>query len=182
MPSSSTKAAEMTSYDAICTALFTRIHGRPTRHGYKTLKKEASDLANKVDNLTFAWSWDPATGEEYGLLAEIIGDIEYTHLTNLIWIQEVEPQWHNPAITNATATHMRKRMEEEWEEKHKWWYTIHKGFIHGVTMNMHNKLDKQYYSQLKHVNTANCNTTPIQILEHLDTCWCPLDVQARKIL
>ncbi len=43
-------------------------------------------------------------------------------------------------------------------------------------------LDKQYYSQLKHVNTAYCNITPIQILEHLNTCWRPLDVQARKIL
>ena len=47
---------------------------------------------------------------------------------------------------------------------------------------MHDTLDEQYYSQLKHVSTAYCNTTPIQILEHLDTRWCPLDVQACKIL
>ncbi len=64
MPSSSAKAAETTSYDAIRTAPFTRIHGQPTRHDYKTLKKEASDLASKVDNLIFARSQDPATGEE----------------------------------------------------------------------------------------------------------------------
>ncbi len=43
-------------------------------------------------------------------------------------------------------------------------------------------LDKQYYSQLKNIDTAHCNTTPIQILIHLDTSWCPLDVQARNIL
>ncbi len=72
MPSSSAKGVETMSYDAIYTAPFTRLHGWPTRNDYKTLKKEASDLASKVDNLTFAWSWDPATGEEYGLLAEII--------------------------------------------------------------------------------------------------------------
>ena len=49
-------------------------------------------------------------------------------------------------------------------------------------MNMRNALDKQYYSQLKNITTAYRNTTPIQILEHLDTRWCPLDVRARKLL
>jgi hypothetical protein len=127
------------------------------------------------------WSQDPATGEEYGLLAEIIGDVESTHLTNLIWIQEVEPQRYDPAITNATATHTRKCMEDEWEEKHKLWY-IRKGFLCRVTMNMQDALDKQYYSQLKNINIAYCNTTPIQILKHLNTRWCPLDIQACKIL
>ena len=72
-------------------------------------------------------------------------------------------------------------MEEEWEEKHESWL-IRKGFLHGVPMNMRNALDEQYYLQLKHINTAYRNTTPIQILEHLDTRWCPLDVCARKLL
>ena len=49
-------------------------------------------------------------------------------------------------------------------------------------MNMWDALDEQYYSQLKNVNTAYHNTTPIQILVHLNTRWCPLDVQACKIL
>jgi len=72
-------------------------------------------------------------------------------------------------------------MEEEWEEKRVSWF-IRKGFLRGTTMNMRDALGEQYYSQLKHINTAYRNTTPIQILEHLDTRWCPLDVQARKIL
>jgi hypothetical protein len=59
-------------------------------------------------------------------------------------------------------------MEEEWEEKRKSWY-IRKGFLRGVVMNMQDVLDKQYYSQLEHVNTTYRNTTPIQILDHLDT-------------
>ena len=80
---SSAKAAETTAYDTVCTAPFTRIHGRTTRQDYKTLKQEASDLASEVDNITFAWSRDQETGEEYGLLAEIIGDAKYAHLTNL---------------------------------------------------------------------------------------------------
>jgi hypothetical protein len=127
------------------------------RQDYELLKKEASDLASKVDNIIFAWSCDQATGEEYGLLAEIIGDIKYTHLTNLNWAQEMEPATYDPAITAATATHTRKRLEEEWEEKYKSWF-IQKGFLRGVTMNMRNVLDKQYYSQLKHINTAYRNS------------------------
>jgi hypothetical protein len=74
MPSSIVKVAETTSYNGVCATPFTRIHGRPTRQDYKLLKKEASDLASEVDTITFAWSRDTATGEEYGLLAEIIGD------------------------------------------------------------------------------------------------------------
>jgi hypothetical protein len=49
-------------------------------------------------------------------------------------------------------------------------------------MNLHNALDKQYYLQLKHINTAYRNITTNQILKHLDTCRCPLDIQACKIL
>ena len=117
MPSSSAKTAEASSYHTVRAVPFTRIHGRPTRHDYENLKKEASDLARKVGNLTFNCCRDPAMGEEYGLLAEIIRDVEYTHLTNLMWQQEVEPASYNPAITAATTTHTHKRMEEEWEEK-----------------------------------------------------------------
>ena len=72
MPSSSAKAVETTSYDGVRATPFTRIHGRPTRQDYELLKKEASDLASKVENITFTCSRDTATGEEYGLLAEIM--------------------------------------------------------------------------------------------------------------
>ena len=146
MPSSSAKAGEMTSsYDTVRAKPFTRIHGHLTRQDYKLIKKEASDLASEVENITFTWSCDTATGEDYGLLAEIIGNDEYTHLTNLNWTQEMEPALYDPAITAATATHMQKRMEEEWEDKCKSWL-IWKGFLRGVTMNMCNALDEQYYS------------------------------------
>jgi hypothetical protein len=89
MPSSSAKAAETTSYNKVHSALFTQIHGCLTRQDYKTIKQEVSDLASEVDNITFAWSCNKATGEEDGLLAEIIRDAEYTHLTSLNWTQEI---------------------------------------------------------------------------------------------
>jgi hypothetical protein len=45
---------------------------------------------------------------------------------------------------------------------------------------MRDALDKNWYSQLKHLHTAYRNVQPIQILEHLNTRWCPLDVNAKK--
>ena len=91
-----------------------KIHGRPTRSDYKNFKKEASDLASKLEDITYDWSRSPS-GDEYGLLAKIIGEDEYNHLTNLTWVQEVQPNTYDPNITDTTATHTRKRMEQEWE-------------------------------------------------------------------
>ncbi len=56
----------------------------------------------------------------------------------------MEPAKYDLTITAATATHTWKRLEEEWEEKCKLWF-IQKGFLLGVTMNMLDALDKQYY-------------------------------------
>jgi hypothetical protein len=72
-------------------------------------------------------------------------------------------------------------MEQEWERTRKTW-AIHKGFLRGVAANFRDALDKNWYSQLKCVHTPYCNTTPIQISEHLNSRWCPLDVHTKKHL
>ena len=106
MPSTIKTLKNMT-YDTVRFLSFIKIHGRPTRSDYKNLKKEASDLASELDDITYDWSLSP-TSEEYGLLAEIIGKEEYNHLTNLTWIQEVEFNTYDPNITDTTGTHTRK--------------------------------------------------------------------------
>jgi hypothetical protein len=104
MPSASmAKMVETTAYDAVSANPFMHIHGRLTRNDYKTLKKEASDLASEVKDITFDWARDTNTGNEYGLLTEIIGEPKYTLLTGILWVQEVEPVKYNPAIAAATA-------------------------------------------------------------------------------
>ena len=164
------------------TAPFTRIHGRPSRSDYETIKQEATTIASKVEDITYDWSRDAATGDEYGLLAEILGAVEYDHQTGIdTYVEETEPDSYDPEITNATPTHMRKCLEEEWDHVRTCWY-ICKGFLKGVTANLREALDKQFYSQLKHRHSAYRNTTPYQILDHLDTVWCPLNVQAKKKL
>jgi hypothetical protein len=81
MPST-TKSIEAETYKAVLATPFTKIHGCPTRNNYENLKKEASDLASELEDITYDWTCAP-TGEEYGLLVEIIGKDKYQHLTNL---------------------------------------------------------------------------------------------------
>ena len=100
---STIKTLENTTYDTVRFSPFTKIHGHPTRSDYENLKKEASDLASELDNITYNWSQSP-TSEDYGLLAKIIVKDKYNHLTNLIWVQEVEPDTYDPNITDTKAT------------------------------------------------------------------------------
>jgi hypothetical protein len=179
MPSSA-KQAETTAFDAVRATPFTRIHGRPTRANYDLLKSEAGALASEVEDMTYAWSKNAT--DNYGLLADIIGADEYDDLTNIdTYVVPNEPPAYDPTITNATLTHERKRKEEEWDEIRQSWF-IRKGFLRGVSDNLRDALDEQYYSQLRHRLTAYRNVTPFQILEHLNDRWCPLDVQAKKEL
>ncbi len=57
MPSTA-KQAETTAYDLVRAKPFPRVHGRPTRKDYETLKEEASALVSKVEDITYAWSRD----------------------------------------------------------------------------------------------------------------------------
>ena len=106
MPSTA-KQAEATAYEGVRSHPFTRIHGRPTRNDFDTLKEEASMLACEVEDINYPWS-KSATGE-YGLLANIIGGAEYDHLTGIsTYTEQHEPAAYDATITNATATHERK--------------------------------------------------------------------------
>jgi hypothetical protein len=111
MPST-IKTLKNTTYDMVRFFAFIKIHDCPMQSNYKILKKKASDLASELDDITYDWLQSPIR-EEYGLLAEIIGEDKYQHLTNLTWVQEVEPATYDPAINDTTATHTRKQIEQE---------------------------------------------------------------------
>ncbi len=80
MPSTA-KQAETTTHKSVHAKPFTRVHGRPTRKDYETIKEEASALESEVEDITYAWSRDAAN--EYGLLADIIGFNNYDNLTGI---------------------------------------------------------------------------------------------------
>ncbi len=133
-----------------------------------------------MDNITYAWSKNVTNN--YGLLADILGVDEYDNLTGIsMYTIPHESASYDPNITDATPTHTRKQMEEEWELVRTSWF-IRKGFLRGVVNNLWDALDEQYYSQLRHRLKAYRNITPYQILEHLNNRWCPLDVKGKKEL
>lgn len=128
------------------------------------------------------YEWSKTATDNYGLLADIIGADEYEDLTNIdTYGAPIKPLSYDPTINNAMPTHKWKRKEEDWKAIRQAWF-IHKGFLQGMVDNLRDALNKQYYSQLRHCLTAYRNITPYQILEHLNDCWCPLDVQAKKEL
>jgi hypothetical protein len=157
-----------------------RVHGRPTRNDYETIKSEASALASEVEDITYAWSKNAT--DNYGFLGNILGVNEYEELTNInTYTIPIEPASSDTSITNARLTHERKWKEEEWDLIQTLWF-IQKGFLRGIINNLRDALNEQYYSQLKHQLMAYQNVTPFQILEHLNDRWCPLDIKAKKAL
>ena len=66
---------------------------------------------------------------------------EYDELTGIdTYTIPAEPASYDPAVTNATPTHERKRCEEEWELVRTSWF-IRKGILRGVIDNLRDALD-----------------------------------------
>jgi hypothetical protein len=117
------------------------VHGRPTRRDYEVLKEEACASASEVDYITYAWSKNIT--DNYGLLADILGVNKYNNLTGIAtYAIPHEPASYDPNVTDATPTHTRKQMEEEWELVQTSCF-IQKGFLCGVVDNLRDALDEQ---------------------------------------
>jgi hypothetical protein len=113
MPSTA-KQAKRIALESICAIPFTRVHGRPTHPTYKTLKEEASALASKVEDITYAWSKNAT--DNYRLLANILRADKYDELTGInSYAIPCKSASYNPTITNVTLMHERKRKEVEWD-------------------------------------------------------------------
>jgi hypothetical protein len=137
---STAKQAKTTALESVCAIPFIRVHGRPTRRNYKTLKEETSTLASKVEDITYAWSKNATNN--YGLLTNILGAEEYNELTGInSYAIPCKPVSYSPTITNATLTHKCKWKEEEWDLVRTTWF-ICKGFLRGVVNNLRNARDK----------------------------------------
>ena len=157
--SSIARSEENTAFETVRATPFTRIHERSSWSNYKILKQEATIIASKVKDIPYDWSHDTTTGDEYGLLAKILVVNEYNHQTGIsMYVEETKPASYDPSVTNLTPTHTQKCLEEEWECVQSCRY-ICKGFLKGVTVNLPDALDEQFYSQLKHRHTAYRNTT-----------------------
>jgi hypothetical protein len=115
MPSSA-RSAENTAFETIRMTPFTRIHGRPSWSDYEILKQEATTIASKIKDITYNWSRDTVTGDEYGLLSKILGVDEYNHQTGIpTYVKETKPASYDSSVTDLTPTHTPKRLEDEWK-------------------------------------------------------------------
>jgi hypothetical protein len=112
MPSTA-RTAETTAFENVRATPFTKIHGRPKLSDYEILKQEAATIASEVEDIIYAWSRDATTGDEYGLLGDIVGVDEYDHQTGIdSYVEETESDTYDGTINDATPTHTRKRKEE----------------------------------------------------------------------
>jgi hypothetical protein len=133
-----------------------------------------------VEDITYAWR--KSVTDNYGQISNIIGVDEYYKLTSIsAYAILAEPALYNPSISNAMPTHKCKCKEKDWDLIHNTWF-IRKGFLQGIVDNLHDALNKLYYSQLKHHLMAYHNVTPFQILKHLNDRRCLLDIKAKKAL
>jgi hypothetical protein len=122
MPSTA-RAVETSAYKNVRANPFSRIHGHPNWSDYDIIKHKAATLASEVEDITYAWSRNAATSDEYELLAKILGPNKYNHLTGInTYVDETKPDAYDPAITDATPAHTQKCLKEEWECIRTCWY------------------------------------------------------------
>ncbi len=139
MPSTA-KQAETIAYESVCANPLTRVHGRPTRTDYDTLKAYDCALASEVKDITYPWS--KSATDNYGLLGDILGINKYDNLTDIdTYAIPAEPASYDPTTNNATLTHEQKRKEEDWDLIRTSWF-IRKGFLHGIVDNLRDALSR----------------------------------------
>ena len=86
----SSEASEKQEYERIPSHPFPRIRGEPEWADYINLQTAAAKLATEA-NTGYPWG-NSATGEDYGLIADILGGVEYERITGI------------PAATYVAAT------------------------------------------------------------------------------
>ena len=59
-------------------------------------------------------------------------------------------------------------------------WVILRGFMKGMSENIRDALDLEYYEDLEHVDHGYRNVKPINYVNHLETEHCPCDEQAAK--
>ncbi len=101
-----------------------------------------------MEDITYACS--RSSTDNYGLLGNIPGVNKYYELTGIsTYAIPMESALYDPSINNAMPTNKCKHKEEDWDLICTAWF-IRKGFLRGIVDILHDALDKQYYSQLKH--------------------------------
>jgi hypothetical protein len=124
----------------------TKIVGRPTIRDRNNLVDELCELAVSND-INFKWAI-AADGTNYGALAEVMATAAYTTLTGQTWVNETLPAAFDSGITAATTAYNASKRSAEHEDKRYAFATL-VGMRKGLTENIRDALEPQYYQQLK---------------------------------
>jgi chromosome condensin MukBEF ATPase and DNA-binding subunit MukB len=175
MKVANTQQAEVAAYNAIRMKPLTKIVGRPTIRDRNNLVDELCELAVSND-LNFKWAI-AADGTNYGALAEVMATAAYTTLTGQTWVNETLPAAFDSGITAATTAYNASKRSAEHEDKRYAFATL-VGMRKGLTENIRDALEPQYYQQLKARTIGYKKVTVKQYIKHLDDQWCKLDTMA----
>ena len=161
-----------TEYEWIREKPFTKIHGKPTRSDYDSLKDKIVKVVVTVQIPVYD-NWT----DKYGILAEVIGNIEYHENTGLNHEAPAKPEDYDPSIRENSSTVTKARKEYEWEITEES-YTVIEGTREGICANIRDALDMQYYEQLEDTDLGYSEISIKDYLDHLTTQWCKLNTKA----
>ena len=160
-------------YEEIRAEPYTRIPGRPSWRSKEALVKEARKHALQ-QRVSYDWAG------RYGLLAEIIGAARYAvdHPTLPAYVAPVQPA-NSPVLpAGPTAAQIRQLTDDNNLLKRDW--AMLQGFRRGVSANIRDALDLEFYSALEHADYGYIDVLPREYIVHLETDHCPMDVAAIK--
>ena len=181
MAKSSAEASEKQEYERIRSHPFPRIRGEPEWSDYINLRTAAAKLATEA-NTGYTWGTN-AEGEDYGLMADILGGTEYEAITGVPAASYVaattKPALYDPAINASTSDYQRDKRTALRNEEIRWWY-VRRGCHRGLNENIMDALDKEYYDELDDDLTGYKKVKPIDFLNHLKNEWVEIDTGAVK--
>ena len=111
MAKMSSEASEKQEYERIRLHPFPRIRGEPEWSDYINLRTAAAKLATEA-NTGYTWGTNDA-GEDYGLMADVLGGAEYEIITGIpsstYVAATMKPALYDPSITATTSDYQRDR-------------------------------------------------------------------------
>ena len=111
MTKTSSEASEKQEYEQIQSLPFPQIRGEPEWADYINLRSAAAKLAIKA-NTGYTWGTS-TTGEDYGLMADILGGTEYKRITGIPAATYVaattKPALYDPSIIASTSDYQRDK-------------------------------------------------------------------------
>ena len=156
------------AYEQVIAKMFTIIPGVPSWRQVNNILGEIEDIALDFD-VSCVWAGD------YGLLAEIHGDVQYLTETTLVYVTPVRPDHTDARLLNTIPTASQVRLYQNENNVKKADHAVTQGFWRGIGENWRNYMQPRYHKQLEERVFKLGRITPRNYIEHLQNEWVKLD-------